>query len=180
VRAILDATLSLLEHDREPSFVDIARTAGVSRPTLYAHFPTREALIEAAVGRAVDEVAVELEAARLDEDSAAVALERLVTAVWRKLSRLSTLARASGELLSPERRRQAHATALEPVRRLVIRGQESGEFRSDQAPEWMVSVLYALLHGAVDDVTAGRLEEDQIGELLYASLLGAFTPPARA
>jgi TetR/AcrR family transcriptional regulator, mexCD-oprJ operon repressor len=177
VRAILDATLALLEHDSEPSFVEIARAAGVSRPTLYAHFPTREDLIEAVVARAVDEVGREARAARLDEDSAAAALERLVKMLWRKLSRLSTLARLSGEILPPERRRQAHETGLEPVRQLVIRGQESDEFRHDQSPEWMVSVLYALLHGAADDVAAGRFDEDSVAELLYASLLGAFAPP---
>jgi hypothetical protein len=43
----------------------------------------------------------------------------------------------------------------------------------------MVSVLYALLHGAADDVAAGRFDEDSVGELLYASLLGAFSPPHR-
>jgi AcrR family transcriptional regulator len=177
VKAILDATLALLEHDPEPSFVEIARAAGVSRPTLYAHFPTREDLIEAAVARAVDEVGHEIRAARLDEDSAAAALERLVTMLWRKLSRLGTLARISGDVLPPERRRQAHETGLEPVRHLLVRGQVAGEFRDDQSPEWMVSVLYALLHGAADDVATGRFDEDSVGELLYASLLGAFAPP---
>jgi TetR/AcrR family transcriptional regulator, mexCD-oprJ operon repressor len=177
VRAILDATLALLEHDPEPSFVEIARTAGVSRPTLYAHFPTREDLIEAAVARAVDEAGREARAARLDEDSAAAALERLVKMLWRKLSRLSRLARLSGEVLPLERRRHAHETGLEPVRQLIIRGQASGEFRDDQSPEWMVSVLYALMHCAADDLAAGRFDEDSVGELLYASLLGAFAPP---
>ena len=176
MKAILDATLALLEHDPEPSFVAIARAAGVSRPTLYAHFPTREDLIEAVVGRAVDEVGREARAARLDEDSAPAALERLVKMLWRKLSRLSTLARISGEVLPPERRRQAHETGLEPVRQLIVRGQEAGEFRDDQPPEWMVSVLYALLHGAADDVTAGRFDEEAVGDLLYASVLGAFAP----
>lgn len=177
VKAILDATLELLEHDPEPSFVEIARAAGVSRPTLYAHFPTREDLIAAVVARAVDEVGREARAARLDEDSASAALQRLVKMLWRKLSRLSTLARLSGDILPPERRRQAHETGLEPVRQLVVRGQQSGEFRDDQSPEWMVSVLYALLHGAADDVAAGRFDEDSVGDLLYASLLGAFATP---
>jgi AcrR family transcriptional regulator len=89
VEAILDATLELLEHDPKPSFVEIARMAGVSRPTLYAHFPTRENLIEAAVARAVEDVARDARAARLEEGSAAAALERLVKMLWRKLSRLS-------------------------------------------------------------------------------------------
>jgi TetR/AcrR family transcriptional regulator, mexCD-oprJ operon repressor len=174
VRAILDATLSLLERDPQPSFVQIARAAGVSRPTLYAHFPTREDLIEATVARAVEDVAQQVGAARLDEGPATVALERLVTMLWRTLSGLSTLARVSGEALSPERRRQAHAAGLEPVHRLVMRGQESGEFRDDQPAAWMVSVLYALMHAAADDVAAGRFDEDEVGELLYGSILSAW------
>jgi hypothetical protein len=62
------------------------------------------------------------------------------------------------------------------VRRLIIRGQKSGEFRADQPAEWMVSVLYARLHGGADDVASGRFDEDAVGELRYASLLGAFAP----
>jgi AcrR family transcriptional regulator len=177
VEAILDAALRLLESEHKPSFVQIARAARVSRPTLYAHFPTREDLIEATVVRAVEDVSRELRAARLDEDSARVALERLVRMLWRKLSRLSTLARVSGEVLSPKRRRQAHEAALQPLHQLVVRGQKSGEFRTDQSSEWMVSVLYALLHGAADDVAAGRFDEEGVGELLCGSVLGAFAPP---
>ena len=41
-----------------------ARVAGVSRVTVYAHFPTWEALLEAAVERAVQRTMAALEAAR--------------------------------------------------------------------------------------------------------------------
>ena len=176
VAAILDATVALLEHDRKPSFVQIASAAGVSRPTLYAHFPTRDDLLAATVTRAVGHAASEIEAARLAEGAPSEALGRLVKTLWRGLSRLSTLADVAMETLPPEDRRKAHEVALEPVRGLIVRGQESGEFRDDQPSEWLVSVLYALLHGAAEDVAAGRLAEDDVGDLLYASILGAFLP----
>jgi AcrR family transcriptional regulator len=175
---ILNATIALLQGDPSPSFVDIARAAGVSRPTLYAHFPTREDLIEAAVTRAVEEAAGEVRAAELDAGPATEALDRLVRTLWRTLSRLTSLARVAMETLPPERRRRAHEVALEPVRQLIVRGQASGEFRTDQPPEWMVSVLYALLHGAADDVAGGRFDESTVGDLLSASALGALRPQA--
>ena len=176
VEAILDATIKLVQHDPSPTYVEIARAAGVSRPTLYAHFPTRGDLLEAAVTRAVGEATHGIEAAQLDQGSAPAALERLVTSLWSTLSRLSSLARVAMETLPPERRRQAHDVALEPVRQLIIRGQAAGEFRDDQPPEWMVSVLYALLHGAAEDVANGRFEESDVEELLRGSVLGTFRP----
>jgi AcrR family transcriptional regulator len=173
VEAILDATLALLEHDPKPSFVEIARAAGVSRPTLYAHFPTREELATAAVRRAVEHTAADFEAARLDDGPAPAALQRLMTMAWRTLSRNSTVVGLATEL-QPEVRREAHEAALEPIRRLISRGQRDGDFRDDQPAEWMVSVLYALLHGAADDVAGGRLDEASAPELVSASTLGAF------
>ena len=70
VDAIVGAALSLLEHDPKASLVEIAKAAGVSRPTLYAHFPTREDLVEAAVKRALDEAQREFAAADTDQGPA--------------------------------------------------------------------------------------------------------------
>jgi AcrR family transcriptional regulator len=176
VAAILDGTVALLEHHSKPSFVDIARAARVSRPTLYAHFPTREDLIEAVVKRAIESTARDVAGARLEEGAADLALRRLVVMGWRGLSRQRTIFRLAMDL-PPKRRRQVHESALEPVRRLLMRGQRSGEFRDDQPTEWMVSLLYALLHAAAEDVAAGRLDDDVVGELVYASAIGALRPP---
>src|SRR5919199_3707647 len=80
VAAILDATGAQLERDPNLSLVQIAKAAGVSRPTLYAHFPTREDLIEAAVRRALDETERDIDAASIDDGTPTEALERLITA----------------------------------------------------------------------------------------------------
>jgi TetR/AcrR family transcriptional regulator, mexCD-oprJ operon repressor len=175
VEAILDATVALIEHDPKPSFVDIAREAGVSRPTLYAHFPTRENLASAIVRRAVDRTAQDAEAARLDDGPAPEALERLVSTAWRNLSTHRAIVHVALDLPA-EVRRDAHESVLGPMRRLVERGQREGDFRDDQPREWMVSVIYSLLHGAAEDVGGGRLDEASAGELVYATIIAAFSP----
>ena len=53
VDAILDATEELLGQLVQASISAVAKLAGVSRVTVYSHFPTWQALLEAAVERAV-------------------------------------------------------------------------------------------------------------------------------
>jgi TetR/AcrR family transcriptional regulator, mexCD-oprJ operon repressor len=171
--AILDAALSQLERDAGATLVDIAKAAGVSRPTLYAHFPTREDLIEAAVKRALDDTQRDLRAANLDQGPARDALERLIGAGWRSLYRHLEIARLALDALPPERLRQVHHEALDPVRKLILRGQRAGEFRNDQPPEWMITVLLALLHAAAAEVIAERLNEDAAAHLIHGSALAA-------
>lgn len=176
VAAIVDATLAELERDPKPSLARIATAAGVSRPTLYAHFPTREDLVEATVKRTLTEVQQEIAAADIGEGPAGEALERLISTGWRALARHLAIARLALDLLPPERLRQAHQAALDPLRRLLARGQRAGEFRDDQPVEWMVTVLYALLHAAADDVISGRIQERSAAKLIHGSASGAFRP----
>jgi TetR/AcrR family transcriptional repressor of mexCD-oprJ operon len=176
VAAILDATLLQLERDPKPSLAAIAKAAGVSRPTLYAHFPTREDLVEAAVKRALDETQREIATAGIDDGPASDALQRLITTGWRVLARHLAIARLALDVLPPERLRGAHQAALDPLRRLIARGQRAGEFRDDQPVEWMVTILYALLHAAAGDVSSGRLDGQSAAKLISDSALGAYMP----
>jgi TetR/AcrR family transcriptional regulator, mexCD-oprJ operon repressor len=55
IARILDAAVDALGEDQEASMAEIARRAGVVRATIYVHFPTREALLEAVTERALAE-----------------------------------------------------------------------------------------------------------------------------
>ncbi len=176
VGAILDAAEQLLEEAAPTSIAAVAPRAGVSRPTVYAHYATREVLLEAVVERAVTRAAAAFDEATANASSATDALMRAVTSSWIKLSRHTAIAQAAAAQLSGEVLRRTHEGGLSHIRRMVDRGRETGEFRTDVPAEWLVSVFHALLHVAGDDVRAGRLENDTALDALTATLLSAFTP----
>ncbi|MFJ7268140.1 TetR/AcrR family transcriptional regulator [Streptomyces sp. NPDC099050] len=181
--AIVDAGLDCFLADPQASMAAIARAAGVSRVTLYSHFPTREALLDAALDRAVGEAAATLEALG-GEDAAAgggaageggveEALGVLIRSSWRVLDRHSAVFAAVSAALPPERLRERHDRILAPVRRLIGRGRESGELRADLSADWLVTVVYSLVHAAAAEVQAGRMTPAEAPEILTATVLAA-------
>ncbi|MFD3697641.1 TetR/AcrR family transcriptional regulator [Streptomyces sp. NPDC058646] len=183
--AIVDAGLDCFLADPQASMAAVARAAGVSRVTLYSHFPTREALLDAALDRAVAEAAAALDGLRGEAPGAAEApagpggtaeeLRRLVRTSWRLLDRHSAVFAAVSAALPPERLRERHERILAPVRRLVLRGQETGELRSDLSADWLVTVVYSLVHAAAAEVQAGRMEAAEAPEVLTSTVLAALT-----
>lgn len=190
--AIVDAGLDCFLADPQASMAAVARAAGVSRVTLYSHFPTREALLDAALDRAVDEAAATLEALDGEGGAAEAGAEEdlglLVRSSWRILDRHSAVFAAVSAALPPERLRERHDRILAPVRRLIGRGRESGELRTDLSADWLVTVVYTLVHAAAAEVQAGRMAPAEAPEILTATVLAAVTahpaapgsPPASA
>jgi TetR/AcrR family transcriptional regulator, mexCD-oprJ operon repressor len=174
VEAILDAAERLLEGRGAASIASVASEAGVSRVTVYAHFPTREALLEAVVERAVGRAIASIEAAEPEAGPAGEALARVTAACWRELERHAAIVRASSDQLTARARRRGHETGFLPIRRLVERGQETGAFRTDVSADWLVAVFYALIHGAADEVRAGRSDSDEALSALTVTLRDAF------
>src|SRR4051794_41881458 len=70
VEKILDAAAGLLARGAAASTSAVAAAAGVSRVTVYSHFATREALLEAGAERAVLPAPRPPAAARPGEDAA--------------------------------------------------------------------------------------------------------------
>jgi TetR/AcrR family transcriptional regulator, mexCD-oprJ operon repressor len=177
VQAIVDAAEALLHEGQAASIAAVAARAGVSRVTVYAHFSTREAILEAVIERTVARAGVVFDEAMSGATSAMEALERAIAASWAELSRNSAIAEAAAAQLSPEALRRTHESGYAHVRRMFTAGVEAGEFRSDVPVEWLVSVCYALLHAAGDDVRAGRLDGASALHALTTTMRAAFTPP---
>jgi TetR/AcrR family transcriptional regulator, mexCD-oprJ operon repressor len=179
IEAIMDAADRLLLGHRQLSISAVAEEAGLSRVTVYAHFPSLEDLLEAVVERAVRRAGTALEAADPDRGPPIEALERLVSVSWRELERHQATARSAAEQLSPDAQRRAHAAARRPIRRLIERGRRERVFRTDVSAEWLVTSCIALMHAAVDEVRAGRMGAAAARETLIVSITDLFVGPRR-
>src|ERR1700691_376696 len=76
IDAILSAARTVLGERPDASMEEGATTAGVSRQTVYAHFPSRDALVEALLQTAGDEPLAAIDAARLNPVAPADALRQ--------------------------------------------------------------------------------------------------------
>jgi AcrR family transcriptional regulator len=177
IASILDAAVEELARDPEASMAAIAGRAGVVRATLYAHFPTREALIAEVTDLAIADATEALGAAAPEDGDPRAALERVLTAAWRTLSRYHALV-AINARQPPERLRALHEPVAALLAPLIARGQAGGAFNAEVPAEWLLTVVLELVHAASREVTAGHLPEAIAQRALLASVAGAISPPA--
>jgi TetR/AcrR family transcriptional regulator, mexCD-oprJ operon repressor len=186
VAAILDAAGDLLERRARTSVAAVAARAGVSRVTVYAHFASWEAILEAVVERALTRTMAVIEEARPEAGPPLEALDRVVAVGWRELARNAALAQAAAGQLSSDTITRTHQAALGRLAGLIERGRADGSFRTDLPAGWLAAAALALLHACGGEVRAGRLGADQaprviavtIRELLAGPATGQ-PPPAR-
>jgi TetR/AcrR family transcriptional repressor of mexCD-oprJ operon len=160
LEAILDGTERLLVRREQPSISAVAVEAGVSRPTVYAHFPDRQRLLEALVERAVRSTMAAIESAEPDRGPALAALQRVLTASWEQLSRHEEISRAAAAELSPDAMRRSHQAARAVLGRLIDRGRREREFRTDITTALLVTSCLALIHATAEATRAGELDSD--------------------
>jgi TetR/AcrR family transcriptional regulator, mexCD-oprJ operon repressor len=172
VEAILDGAERLLARHESPSISAVATEAGVSRPTVYAHFPDRRRLLEALVARTVGRVMAAITSAEPERGPAPEAAARLIAASWEHLARHQDMAAASAAELSPDAMRRAHSAARDAILALVERGRAEGTFRSDLPAQWLVTATLALVHGAAEEVRAGSMGSDEALKSLVTTAQG--------
>ena len=171
ITLILDAAESCLARDPDASMSDIAAAAGLGRVTIYGHFPSRGALIEAVVHRVLEAANAALNEVDLSGDSGE-AFARLVDATWQVTLRSGNLIIAADKALPVTTVRQAHTGGLEErVRNLLSAGQRSGAFRSDLSADWLLATFHAVLHAAANEIDAARLERADASRIITSTML---------
>jgi AcrR family transcriptional regulator len=175
VDAILDAADELLRRDGHTTISAVAARAGVSRVTVYAHFPTWEALLEGAVTRAVGRVMAALESVHPDDGPPPEALDRMLAAAWQHLASYTAMAQAVSEQLSPDTVARTHQAAHHMIGALLERGRADGSFRTDLPTGWLVTACIALIHACSDGVRAGQITEADAPHILRTSVRDLFT-----
>ena len=174
--AILDAATECLARDPDVSIKDIARAAGVGRVTLYGHYESRAALVEAVVDRAIRQTDSDLRTLDLSGD-VREAMTRLMSVTWDLTHRFGALVVAAQRDLPSETFRTLHEAPSARVEQLLIKGRKQGAFRRDAPVSWQVRAMQSLLHGAVDAVYNGELRADQARELVTSTVLAVLEPP---
>lgn len=168
--AILDAAEALLRERAAASIAAVAQRAGVSRVTVYAHFETREALLEAVVERAATGSTEAIDAAEPERGDPVEALERVIAAAWAEVDRHSALAGAAAEQLSPSALTRSHEAVHRRLVALVQRGRDAGAFRDDLDAHWLVTAWIALTHACAEEVRAGRLDAERAAAVLTVTV----------
>ncbi len=175
VEAILDAAEELLQSQGHANISAVAAQAGVSRVTVYAHFPAWTALLEAAVERAVRQTMTALQSVRPEDGPPVEALDRMLAATWQHLARYRPMAAAVAELLSPEAVTRTHQAVHHTIGALLQRGQADGSFRTDLPARWLLTASIALVHACSDEVRAGHIDEHDAVRILTTSVRDLLT-----
>jgi AcrR family transcriptional regulator len=169
IAAVLDAAVRTLGERPDASMDEIARAAGVSRQTVYAHFPSRDALIDAVVGQASAEFTALLDGLDLDREPPARALTRLLEAGWQIAARYPFLWLQPA--VDPGKDADRHAPVLDRMLDIVQRGQASGDFDASVPAHWLLSASLALGRAAEDEVKAGRMTTGQATQAVHQGVL---------
>jgi AcrR family transcriptional regulator len=119
------------EHGREAQIDDVARRAGVGVGTVYRHFPTKEALIEALMADAFQTIADEARRALEIEDP----WESFTTVLWRGAETMSAdraMSEVFASITGPMESAMPTIGALtESMEIIMRRAQEAGVLRPD-------------------------------------------------
>ena len=175
VVAILDAALEALASDPDSSMSEIARRAGVVRATIYVHFPTRTALLDAVMEHAVTQVADAMRSAEPQRGEPVEAVERMLRATWRELARFHGLLALNTARLSAEELHRRHLPMLDQLEPLIERGQKQGVFRCDLPVAWHLAVIRAIVHTASHEIRGGRIAESEAEAAMLSTAVAAIS-----
>jgi AcrR family transcriptional regulator len=178
IAAVLDASVALLGQRPDASMDDIATAAGVSRQTVYAHYPSRDALLRAVTRHVTAEVARELGGLDLDCGSAIDALGWWVDASWALLARYPVLLTAAIVAPDGDDESQRHEPVTDGLLRVIERGRRRREFDRAMPTTWYLAAIIGLGHAAGQEVIAGRMTPAKAGTAFRDSVLRICrTPP---
>jgi AcrR family transcriptional regulator len=170
--AVLDAAITLLGRRADASIEDIAAAAGVVRQTVYAHFPSRGALLAAVVEHITTETARTLDELDLDTVPLPDALRRWLEASWGIVERFPLLlSPVMATVTATGDQHEQHRPVTARLTELIHQGRRAGVFDAGLPEGWVVSAVIALGHAAGQEVIAGRMSARDAGAVYRDSVL---------
>jgi AcrR family transcriptional regulator len=150
---------------------DIATTAGVTRQTVYAHFPSRDALIAGLLHAAGAETLAAIDAAHLDTVPPADALRQFLDIGWQLIRGYPFLLRSALAQSPQPGDPAAHLAGTAQLEQIIRRGQRAGDFDRTLPAAWLAVAIVGLVRTAAEEVAAGRLTTSEAAALALDSTL---------
>ncbi|MEU0086232.1 TetR/AcrR family transcriptional regulator [Streptomyces sp. NPDC006274] len=169
--AVLDAAVRLLAERPDAGMAVIAAAAGVTRQTVYAHFGTRDALLDAVADRITDQAMAAMDEAEKNGGPALDQLLQLQDIGWRLFEGNPVLLQLGSTRAGAAADHARHEPVAARLTRLIEQGQASGEFDPAPPATWLVAAVTALGHAAGDEVGAGRMSVEEAATWLRTSTL---------
>jgi AcrR family transcriptional regulator len=167
---ILDAARTALAVDPHASIDAIARTAGLSRRTLYGHFADREALIRELISAGAQRF--NAVAASVVDADARIALARLAARLWQEAEHVQVTAALALDDAHVEHTAAALAPLRGAVAELVRRGQEDGTFRTDLPAPALARLIEEIARTVVSRADAAGASAANIAVRTVLSIAG--------
>lgn len=155
--AILGAALAMLDESGDITYTGIATRAGLTRATIYRHFPDRADLLAAVAQDLGGEVLGPL-LAELDDLSLPDAWRHLATVAIAAGTRHSPLVQLLGSVEDAAR----IAIADEPITAFLERRRASGEITSELPDAWLARCVRAICLSAVTDTGPSTARADRL------------------
>jgi TetR/AcrR family transcriptional regulator, cholesterol catabolism regulator len=186
---ILKGTLEYLENSGTAGFKmeEIARYIGVSKKTVYNHFPNKRRLLEASIDARIGEIDTGLDSIAAEPNVDFIAkLKRLLSFIFSEIARSQgiVLLEASnfpGDLQDRVKRFITGKT-VELTRSLVEEGIERGMLRSDLHKEMLPYFCMKVMESTLDLTNhedIGMRREELLAASIRITLEGILSPTGR-
>jgi AcrR family transcriptional regulator len=170
-KVVAAAAAAFAEGGLEAQVEDIARRAGVGIGTVYRHFPTKEALVEALAVEHFEDLAAIAEAA-LEEDGEA--WDVFTGAVWRcanaAAANIAWCEIIGGHPTAAQAADRARLRLAEAMRALIGRAQAAGVMREDATVQDIRTIMCGFGHVAAAQGAGAAMDWERYLEIALDGL----------
>ncbi len=171
IEAIVAGARTLLREQSDASMEEIAAAAGLTRQTVYAHFPSRDTLIAAVINAERAESLAAVDAAHLDQLPPIEALRRFLDINWQIVERFPLVLDPSFARTPAPDGTDPHRPITALLERIIRRGQRCGDFDRALPAGWLAAATIGLGHTAAEQVAAGKLSITKATTVLDTTVL---------